>query len=1256
MAKVKLDIEYNTEPIQTAFAKGDELLEKQRVSIAQLSKDTKTAFAAGATEADKFAKEVTDGTKQVAMMDAATKNLNKVFNDANAPQSVEEKKIALVELEKQLNALIKTEQKLIEQQNIAGPSNIKEQFDKPIADVKQDIDSLKGKIKDLNNIKISPQAVKIDTKIDEVKNKITNAKADNKSTQEPGQIGNTNININDIKSLEKELKKLEEEKKRLEDDKKPLVPPQDKAVNEIKKIRQEIKNLLSEAVRLQREGDLLGAEEAIKKAGELKDELGDLQSAVKAVSGNAKENLAGAFGQATELIAKGFEAVVAAQSLVGVENEDIQKQLLKLQAVQSITRLAGEFADLKDRLNEIKISLTPVTNLYARANESVKKFFTDSATRANVLGRGNKNLFESLSEGVSSFAKKGVESFKSFWATIAANPLGVILVAIGAFAAAIVTLRDKIKPFGAIFEFFSDAVEHLMRDLEKLGQFFGIVASENEKANKKIIASTEEVIEAINRQYNAEIALAEARNKNVLYLEDERTLALRHALQERLQAFKELEKENKKLDEEQVKRREEIIKQLEDIELAFSVRLIKQQRERREFLYQQDREAAEIRLNNIKDDQTREEALLKNSYENRIEDLKKSFDEQDEFIVGEEKQQYEFFKKSQARLKAEEEKYLADLQRIREKYLEKRREQLKRLLELELAFRKQLLDITNRALMAEARTEEERIEVDKKIALEQLQALRESLIKQGQEVENFQAEIEHRKARTFKLNEEQEKQFSILQQRIFQDATERLIKLEIERQTKINAARSATAKAEETNLDLEEANMIADIKLAPMSDFSNKEISEVDLERQKQQAVLTVQQEFAFKRARLQKNSLDAQFDAESAALYSKLELLQENNDEWSKLEEDQINKDLYLLETKYKLERAKIDDELSALIESIKAKRKELDEENAFDLAKFLGLTPAQLDQLKQGIDTLNTVVEEVANAFSSLNELQQKRLEKEIEQSEQRRQENEKDISDLSDRLKTEQDLALQGKANNAELVRQQLEEKEAAAQRDNEIAQEQLEKKKALQKQQLTIDTITQTSGLITASANILATTAKDPITLALALTAISAMIAGFAVAKVNAYKAVNEGLNLKDGDIDIKGPGTETSDSIPANLSRGESVMTAKETREHKDTLLAIRNKNPLKLAESALKFLLKGTGVIMPRDIVQTISDKKSEAKNAEVKLTINNHVAELQKEQQITNSKLDALIAAQKNTVLSHGDNLVFKSGSHIKIQRQSRG
>ena len=56
------------------------------------------------------------------------------------------------------------------------------------------------------------------------------------------------------------------------------------------------------------------------------------------------------------------------------------------------------------------------------------------------------------------------------------------------------------------------------------------------------------------------------------------------------------------------------------------------------------------------------------------------------------------------------------------------------------------------------------------------------------------------------------------------------------------------------------------------------------------------------------------------------------------------------------------------------------------------------------------------------------------------------------------------------------------------------------------------------------------------------------------------AARAALGFKDGVVDLEGPGTETSDSIPAWLSKGESVMTASTTKANKEEL-AWMNSNP-----------------------------------------------------------------------------------------------
>ena len=67
--------------------------------------------------------------------------------------------------------------------------------------------------------------------------------------------------------------------------------------------------------------------------------------------------------------------------------------------------------------------------------------------------------------------------------------------------------------------------------------------------------------------------------------------------------------------------------------------------------------------------------------------------------------------------------------------------------------------------------------------------------------------------------------------------------------------------------------------------------------------------------------------------------------------------------------------------------------------------------------------------------------------------------------------------------------------------------------------------------------------------------AALFSGFGFAQIGLAKA----LAFKDGVIDLQGPGTGTSDSISARLSKGESVMTADETARSYNLLTAIREK-------------------------------------------------------------------------------------------------
>jgi len=85
----------------------------------------------------------------------------------------------------------------------------------------------------------------------------------------------------------------------------------------------------------------------------------------------------------------------------------------------------------------------------------------------------------------------------------------------------------------------------------------------------------------------------------------------------------------------------------------------------------------------------------------------------------------------------------------------------------------------------------------------------------------------------------------------------------------------------------------------------------------------------------------------------------------------------------------------------------------------------------------------------------------------------------------------------------------------------------------------------------------------------------------------------------GVIDLQGPGTATSDSIPALLSRGESVMTADETRRFKPALEAMRAGSFMDsyIPKVSLHSLLDGTGATLSRESIDYEKLGKVIAKN-----------------------------------------------------------
>jgi hypothetical protein len=95
-------------------------------------------------------------------------------------------------------------------------------------------------------------------------------------------------------------------------------------------------------------------------------------------------------------------------------------------------------------------------------------------------------------------------------------------------------------------------------------------------------------------------------------------------------------------------------------------------------------------------------------------------------------------------------------------------------------------------------------------------------------------------------------------------------------------------------------------------------------------------------------------------------------------------------------------------------------------------------------------------------------------------------------------------------------------------------------------------------------------------------IAALVGGTALAQLNEINKAPRG--YAKGVIGLKGPGSETSDSIPAMLSKGESVMTAQETRNNLKTLKAIRAG---KINDRVIERIIQGQVSVVGADDYQT---------------------------------------------------------------------
>jgi hypothetical protein len=323
-----------------------------------------------------------------------------------------------------------------------------------------------------------------------------------------------------------------------------------KAAEKTKSLKQELRELKNELS----SGSLVGKafDDAAKKAGQLQERLDDVNQQVKSLANNNAEIALNGFMSLAEGITGGFSAAQGAMALFGSENEDLQKQLVKIQGAMA----------LLNGIQAINNSLKKEEGLLTAANTIKTKVLTAVQARYTAV------------VGTSTGALKLMRIAG------AALGIGLIVTAIGLLIAnfdkikkAVLNFIPALANIGELFTKVKNAVMDFVGISSEAERAIDAQAKANEKSSKQIdrqIALLEaqggkerEIFDLRYKQLRQDADLLEMKKKKKLASQEEidQLDDLRNAIlvlnQEETNRQNEVVKNEQKKNEEAAKKRKE---------------------------------------------------------------------------------------------------------------------------------------------------------------------------------------------------------------------------------------------------------------------------------------------------------------------------------------------------------------------------------------------------------------------------------------------------------------------------------------------------------------------------------------------------------------------------------------------------------------------------------------------------------------------------------------------------------------------------
>jgi hypothetical protein len=325
---------------------------------------------------------------------------------------------------------------------------------------------------------------------------------------------------------------------------------------EIKDNTQSLKSQYREALaELQKVTEQYGAtsEEAVKAAkaaAELKDQIEDSKNLVDAFNPDAKFNaLSGSIGGALNA----FQAYEGAMGLIGVQSENLQKTMVRIQSAMALSQGLQGVMEAKDQFKNLGTVLSQTAvgqGLLTAATAAYRFVQTGSfkATKENIVAKQTETVATkaqtTAQTGLTTATSVGSIALKAFRAALISTGIGVLIAGVGYLISNLDKLGDAFSYVGGKIAEFTDwigltdgASEQMSEnDKKRTNQQIANIDREIAKARQRI-AVREESFNTEDQAFNRQISLAKAQGKNTTDLE-------RARLKASIQYRKDLVKEN----------------------------------------------------------------------------------------------------------------------------------------------------------------------------------------------------------------------------------------------------------------------------------------------------------------------------------------------------------------------------------------------------------------------------------------------------------------------------------------------------------------------------------------------------------------------------------------------------------------------------------------------------------------------------------------------------------------------------------------